>query len=109
MSQSYQGNRQSYNGARRPPPVPARRHPSLPPLKARAEMTERGHIKFYDRARGFGFIRREEGEDVFLHSSIVAKYGINDHQLEPDVPVQFTSIPNTMRAGQKADALCIVG
>jgi CspA family cold shock protein len=26
-------------------------------------------VKFFDQNRGFGFIAREEGEDVFVHAS----------------------------------------
>lgn len=30
---------------------------------------EKGIVKWFDSRRGFGFLRRTEGEDVFVHSS----------------------------------------
>ena len=30
-----------------------------------------GTVKWFNSSRGFGFIEREEGEDVFVHSSTI--------------------------------------
>ena len=82
--------RPQHNGQRRPPaPPPPRRHPSLPPLKKPEDMPERGAISFFDRSRGYGFIKREGQPDVFLHASVVGQYGLTDRQLEPGAPVRF--------------------
>lgn len=34
-----------------------------------------GTVKFFDDQRGFGFIRREGGDDLFVHSSQVVGEG----------------------------------
>lgn len=90
------------NGARRPPPA---RHHSLPPLMRAQDMGERGTIKFFDAKRGFGFIAREGQPDAFLHSSVVAKYGLTDQQLETGVPVRFTAKPG--RRNPEVEAIAI--
>ncbi len=40
-----------------------------------------GTIKFFNPDRGYGFIRREGGQDVFVHANELRKSGIVD--LEP--------------------------
>lgn len=54
-------------------------------------MTERGIIKFYDRARGYGFISRAGAPDVFLHNSVADRYRMHKDALERDAPVRFIS------------------
>ncbi|MBI3503112.1 MAG: cold-shock protein [Bacteroidetes bacterium] len=41
---------------------------------------EKGTVKFYNEAKGFGFIKRENGQDIFVHSSgIIDKIHENDN------------------------------
>ncbi|MCK1317146.1 cold shock domain-containing protein [Bradyrhizobium sp. 23] len=41
-------------------------------------MTVTGSLKLWDRARGYGFITRDDGgADVFLHSKQIARSGMN--------------------------------
>ncbi len=55
-------------------------------------MTERetGTIKWFNDAKGFGFISREEGEDVFVHFSGIRGEGYRS--LEEGQHVEFTVI-----------------
>jgi CspA family cold shock protein len=57
-------------------PAPARgRGPS--PASARASETIRGVVKWYDHAKGFGFIQPDDGrDDVFIHVSAVERAGL---------------------------------
>ncbi len=53
-------------------------------------MTERvqGTVKWFNGSKGFGFIEREEGEDVFVHYSAIAEDGFRD--LAEGQRVEFT-------------------
>ena len=34
-----------------------------------------GHVKWFDKTKGFGFIEQEDGDDVFLHFSEIQSEG----------------------------------
>ena len=52
-------------------------------------MSERvqGKVKWFNGAKGFGFIEREEGEDVFVHYSAISGEGFRN--LEEGQSVEF--------------------
>jgi CspA family cold shock protein len=50
-------------------------------------MKEKGVVKWFNAAKGFGFIQRENGEDVFVHFSAIQASGYRS--LDEGVQVQF--------------------
>ncbi len=53
-------------------------------------MAERevGTVKWFHNGKGYGFITREEGEDIFVHFSEIAMEGYK--KLEEGQEVEFT-------------------
>jgi len=48
----------------------------------------KGTVKWFSRAKGYGFIEREGGEDVFVHFSALQGEGFRN--LEEGEKVEFT-------------------
>jgi len=51
-------------------------------------MKETGTVKWFNAAKGFGFIQRESGEDVFVHFSAINSSGYRS--LDEGARVEFT-------------------
>lgn len=49
---------------------------------------EQGVVKWFNGAKGYGFIARESGEDVFVHYSAIVGDGFRN--LEEGQQVEFT-------------------
>ena len=49
---------------------------------------EQGTVKWFNAAKGFGFIARQNGEDIFVHFSAIQSNG--DRSLEEGQAVEFT-------------------
>jgi CspA family cold shock protein len=50
--------------------------------------TETGTVKWFNDSKGFGFISREAGEDVFVHHTAIE--GLGFKSLQEGQQVQFT-------------------
>ena len=65
-------------------------------------MNERviGTVKWFNGSKGYGFISREDGEDVFVHHSAIQAEGFRN--LEEGQRVEFTieRDPKGLRAAQ---------
>jgi cold shock protein len=77
------------------------RDPELVPVN---RMTERGVVKWYDHIRRFGFIVRDDGQEVFLHQSDLQKYGLRESRVFKDVQVKFLS---RSKAGQRPEVYAL--
>jgi len=50
-----------------------------------------GRVKWFNNSKGFGFIGRDEGADVFVHYSAIAADGFRS--LNPGDLVEFEIVP----------------
>jgi CspA family cold shock protein len=53
---------------------------------------ETGHVKWFDERKRYGFIRREDGRDVFVHASNINR---QPPTLRENERVEFTVVPGT--------------
>jgi cold shock protein len=51
---------------------------------------EQGTVKWFNDAKGYGFISRQNGEDVFVHYSAIQSNGFRS--LQEGQPVQFNVV-----------------
>jgi CspA family cold shock protein len=51
---------------------------------------EQGTVKWFNDAKGFGFITRQDGEDVFVHYSAIQASGFRT--LQEGQSVQFKAV-----------------
>jgi len=51
---------------------------------------EQGTVKWFNAAKGYGFIEREEGEDVFVHYNAIVGEGYKN--LDEGQQVEFTVV-----------------
>ena len=59
-------------------------------IQEKSRMSERfiGTVKWFNPTKGYGFIGREQGEDVFVHFSALQMEGYR--KLEPEQKVEFS-------------------
>jgi CspA family cold shock protein len=72
-------------------------------------MSERilGTVKWFNNGKGYGFIEREEGEDVFVHYTAIREDGLNTYRsLDEGQQVEF-SIEQGPKGLQAADVVPI--
>jgi CspA family cold shock protein len=50
-------------------------------------MKEKGFVKWFNAAKGYGFIQRESGEDIFVHFSAIQSSGYRT--LDEGTQVEF--------------------
>jgi CspA family cold shock protein len=63
-----------------------------------------GTVKFFNAQKGFGFISREDGDDVFVHFSNIAGSGYRS--LEEGQRVEFDVAPG--RKGEEAQNVRVI-
>jgi CspA family cold shock protein len=61
-------------------------------------MREKGTVKWFNAAKGFGFIQRESGEDVFVHFSAIQSNGYKSLDEGARVEFEVTTGPKGLQA-----------
>ena len=59
---------------------------------------ETGTVKWFNRTKGFGFIERENGEDVFVHFSAIQGDGFKSLDEGDQVSFEVTEGPKGAQA-----------
>jgi CspA family cold shock protein len=67
-------------------------------------MREQGTVKWFDNAKGYGFIRREDGGDVFVHFSAIQGEGFKTLQEGDTVEFEVVEGPKG-RAAESVERL----
>ena len=69
-----------------------------PPTKDVCSNMEQGTVKWFNDAKGFGFITRQNGEDVFVHFSAIKGNGFRSLQEGQAVQFEVTKGPKGWQA-----------
>ncbi len=71
-----------------------------------SDQRERGTVKWFNDTKGFGFIQREQGEDVFVHYRAINSKG--HRSLKEGQRVEFT-VTRGQKGFQAEDVIVLEG
>jgi CspA family cold shock protein len=66
--------------------------------KREKEVKEQGTVKWFNASKGFGFIQRQSGEDVFVHFSAIQAEGYKSLNEGQAVEFEVTRGPKGLQA-----------
>ena len=58
----------------------------------------RGRVKWYNDVKGYGFIEQEDGEDIFVHYSVIEVDGFRALMDDQMVEYEFSEGPKGLQA-----------
>lgn len=67
-------------------------------------MREKGTVKWFNAAKGYGFIQRATGEDVFVHFSAIQSDGYRALDEGASVEFEVTTGPKGLQASNVSAA-----
>jgi CspA family cold shock protein len=67
-----------------------------------AVVKEKGTVKWFNGAKGYGFIQRSTGEDVFVHFSAIQESGYRSLNEGETVEFELTKGPKGLQAANVA-------
>jgi len=59
---------------------------------------EQATVKWFNASKGFGFIQRQSGEDIFVHFSAIQAEGYKSLNEGQAVEFEVTSVPKGLQA-----------
>ena len=62
------------------------------------QVKEQGTVKWFNASKGFGFIQRQSGEDIFVHFSAIQADGYKSLNEGQAVEFEVTSGPKGLQA-----------
>jgi CspA family cold shock protein len=66
--------------------------------KRETQLKEQGTVKWFNASKGFGFIQRQSGEDVFVHFSAIQGDGYKSLNEGQAVEFEVTTGPKGLQA-----------
>jgi len=66
--------------------------------QVRKQMREQGSVKWFNNDKGFGFISRNSGDDVFVHHSAIQGNGFKSLEEGDNVEFDTASGPKGLQA-----------
>jgi CspA family cold shock protein len=70
--------------------------------KRETQLKEQGTVKWFNASKGFGFIQRQSGEDVFVHFSAIQGDGYKSLNEGQAVEFEVTKGPKGLQAANVA-------